>query len=182
MAISAEAKTSARTLGTFACMAGTIRAATPEDTDAIVEVGVRAWAPVFRSFAEVWGPELYARIHPNWEVEQAASIRTAVGDNPTWVTADGSRVTGFVNVTFDEAEQIGEIYMVAVDPDHQGEGLASQLTQHALAEMRARGMTLAVVGTGGDPGHAPARATYEKAGFKPFPQTYYAKLLDPPEG
>lgn len=30
-------------------------------------------------------------------------------------------------------------------------------------------MDLAIVATGGDPGHAPAGATYEKAGFTPAP-------------
>jgi len=34
-----------------------------------------------------------------------------------------------------------------------------------------------IVATGGDPGHAPARATYEKAGFTGCPQVWYAKLL-----
>jgi hypothetical protein len=39
-------------------------------------------------------------------------------------------------------------------------------------------MTLAVVATGGDPGHAPARATYERAGFTGCPQVWYARRLD----
>jgi hypothetical protein len=43
--------------------------------------------------------------------------------------------------------------------------------------MRARGLSLAIVATGGDPGHAPARATYEKAGFTGCPQVWYAKVL-----
>jgi ribosomal protein S18 acetylase RimI-like enzyme len=158
-------------------MAGKIRPSTPEDADAIVVMAVRAWAPVFRSFAEVWGPALYERMHPDWAAEQGAAVRAAIDENATWVTTDGETVTGFVNVTFDEAEATGEIYMVAVDPDRQGEGFASELTEHALDEMRARGMTLAVVGTGGDPGHAAARATYEKAGFTPFPLVHYARLL-----
>ena len=38
----------------------------------------------------------------------------------------------------------------------------------------ARGMGLA---TGGDPGHAPARRTYERAGFTGCPQVWYAKRL-----
>ena len=46
-----------------------------------------------------------------------------------------------------------------------------------LEEMRARGLDLAIVATGGDPGHAPARRTYEKAGFIGSPQVWYAKLL-----
>ena len=43
--------------------------------------------------------------------------------------------------------------------------------------MREHGAVLAVIGTGGDPGHAPARAAYEKAGFRPFPQVRYYRML-----
>jgi hypothetical protein len=34
------------------------------------------------------------------------------------------------------------------------------------------------VGTGGDPGHAPARAAYESFGFTLLPSARYLKLLD----
>ena len=47
--------------------------------------------------------------------------------------------------------------------------------------MRRRGITLATVATGGDPGHAPARRTYEKAGFTSFPQVLYSRILAPDE-
>ena len=75
------------------------------------------------------------------------------------------------------ADRSAEIYMIAVDPAVQRRGVASLLTEHALDEMRTRGMDLAIVATGGDPGHAPARATYEKAGFTPCPQVWYSRLL-----
>jgi ribosomal protein S18 acetylase RimI-like enzyme len=86
-------------------------------------------------------------------------------------------VAGFVNVIFDYESRVGEIYMIAVDPDYQRRGLATLLTQHAISEMRSRGMTLAIVKTGGDPGHAPARATYERNGFIALPQVLYSTLL-----
>jgi hypothetical protein len=37
-------------------------------------------------------------------------------------------------------------------------------------------MSVAMVETGGDPGHAPARRTYEKAGFGLFPTARYFNL------
>ena len=43
------------------------------------------------------------------------------------------------------------------------------VTLRALTEMRARGVPLAVIGTGGDDGHAPARALYERHGFTGLP-------------
>lgn len=38
-------------------------------------------------------------------------------------------------------------------------------------------MKLAIVGTGGDPGHAPARRSYEKAGYIGLPIVRYYKDL-----
>lgn len=155
----------------------TVRPFTTADADAVVEISLRAWAPVFASFEAILGADLYARVHPDWHRDQAASVRRALDDHDTWVAELDGRVVGFVNVTFDDDERSGEIYMIAVDPATQRRGIASMLTDVALDAMRARGLDLAIVATGGDPGHAPARATYEKAGFTACPQVWYAKLL-----
>lgn len=147
------------------------------DTDRIVELSLAAWAPVFASFREVLGADLYERVHPDWQVAQAASVRDALDRHDTWLSITDGEASGFVNVVFDHAERSGEIYMIAVDPAHQRLGIASRLTEHALDEMRGRGLDLAIVATGGDPGHAPARRTYERAGFTGCPQVWYAKRL-----
>lgn len=47
----------------------------------------------------------------------------------------------------------------------------------AEQELRRAGMTTALVETGGDPGHAPARALYEHLGFTPLPAVPYFKDL-----
>lgn len=147
------------------------------DEPAIIDLSLRAWAPVFESFRALLGGALYERIYPDWRTEQAASVRTALADNDTWVSVDGDRPTGFVNVIFDESAGSGEIHMVAVDPDAQRRGIGGHLTDLALEQMVARDLTLAIVATGGDPGHAPARRTYERAGFTPFPQVWYSRIL-----
>ena len=143
----------------------------------VVELSLEAWAPVFDSFRRMLGEELYRRVHPDWKLHQAASVRDALERNETWVAVAQGTVVGFVNLIFDADERSGEIYMIAVDPAAQQQGVATQLTEHALGEMRARGLDLATVATGGDPGHMPARRTYEKAGFVGVPQVWYAKLL-----
>lgn len=51
------------------------------------------------------------------------------------------------------------------------------LTEFALDWMKSAGMSIAMVETGGDPGHAPARHTYEKVGFKMFSVARYFKKL-----
>jgi GNAT superfamily N-acetyltransferase len=155
-----------------------IRALSPDDIDVVVGLSVRAWQPVFDSFRELLGQRLFERFYPDWRVDQATSVRDAIGANTTSVAVVDGTVAGFVNVIIKPVDASGEIYMIAVDPDHQQRGIASALTNWALDEMRRHGVTLATVGTGGDPGHAPARRTYEAAGFTPWPHVTYVKLLD----
>ena len=88
----------------------------------------------------------------------------------------GSTV-GFVAVKLHSDSSMGEIYMVAVDPDFQGHGIGSTLIEFALSWMKDAGMSIAMVETGGDPGHAPARRTYEKLGFGLLPIARYFKKL-----
>jgi len=67
--------------------------------------------------------------------------------------------------------------MLAVEPDHQAGGIGTALTGFALESLKDAGMTTAMVETGGDPGHAPARRTYERAGFTLLPIARYFKDL-----
>jgi ribosomal protein S18 acetylase RimI-like enzyme len=73
---------------------------------------------------------------------------------------------------------MGVIDIIGVDPDFHRRGIATGLTRHALVHMRRCGMDIAAIGTGGDPGHAPARAAYEALGFTLLPSARYLKLLD----
>lgn len=113
----------------------------------------------------------------DWEVTQETDVRRACHAYATWVVEHLGVVAGFVAVDLPDGEPHGEIYMVAVDPGAQGQGFGRQLTDFALEQMRTAGRTLAIVRTGGDPGHAPARATYERAGFTNLPGAQYFRLL-----
>ena len=94
-----------------------------------------------------------------------------------WVAIDAGCTVGFVAVKCHAALSMGEIYMLAVDPDYQRRGIGTALTAFALERMRDAGMSVAMVETGGDPGHAPARHTYEKVGFGLLPIASYFKKL-----
>jgi GNAT superfamily N-acetyltransferase len=67
--------------------------------------------------------------------------------------------------------------MLAVDPAAQGEGVGTVLTRTATDWLRASGMRVAMIDTGGDPGHAPARRVYEKAACTLLPVARYLKAL-----
>jgi ribosomal protein S18 acetylase RimI-like enzyme len=156
-----------------------LRPVRAEDVDQVVALALRAWAPVHASMAAVLGSRLTARIHPDWAAGQEGGVRAVCADPETDVTVavDGAAVLGFVAVVRSGAA--GEIDMIAVDPAAQRRGVGRALTEHALDQLRAAGCTLAVVDTGGDPGHAPARALYEAAGFTGLPLVrYYHPLID----
>jgi GNAT superfamily N-acetyltransferase len=75
-------------------------------------------------------------------------------------------------------QRMGEISMLAVDPDHQGRGIGTALTEFALAWLKEAGMVIAMVETGGDPGQAAARRTYERAGLAKLEIGRYFKTLE----
>ena len=158
-----------------------IRAFTHIDTEEVVELALRAWAPVFKSFETVLGTPLYLHMFPDWQTYQSSSVRDALAKNESWVVADAERIAGFVNVIVKEDVNEGEIYMIAVDPNQQKQRLGAMLTEFAVQELERCGVDLVTVGTGGDPGHLAARRTYEAAGFTPFPQVTYYKLLKQPK-
>lgn len=94
-----------------------------------------------------------------------------------WVAEAGAAVAGFVAAQVDAERLIGEIVMVAVDPGWQGRGDGGALTEFATRWLQKQGMRVAMVETGGDPGHAAARHVYERAGYQLLPVARYFKNL-----
>jgi GNAT superfamily N-acetyltransferase len=152
----------------------------PVHLDAIVRLSLRAWSPVFDSIRNAMDADLYRAFYPeDWRASQQKAVEDvcAAENMNVWVALDNKSVVGFVVAKRDSESGMGEIYMIAVDPDHQGHGIGSMLIEFALAWMKDAGMSLAMVETGSDPGHAPARHTYEKLGFRLGPVARYFKKL-----
>ena len=160
----------------------------PQQIDAVIRLSLRAWTPVFASLQNVMNADVYQAFYPDhWRVSQQKAVEEvcAAEDNNVWVAKvfdrrkvnDAGSTVGFVAVKLDTESRMGEIYMVAVDPDCQGHGIGSALIEFALDWMKDAGMAIAMVETGGDPGHAPARHTYEKVGFGLLPVARYFKKL-----
>lgn len=158
-----------------------IRPYTPADLPALHAIRTAAFAPVFASFRSIVGPEIAALGLATAEQEQGdlldAIARPDSGHTIAIAEANGAPI-GFVSWKPNVAPGIGEITLNAVHPDHGGKGLGTALYEHALAALKAAGMQLATVGTGGDASHAPARRAYEKVGFSVhIPSIYmYRKL------
>ena len=148
--------------------------------DAVIRLSLRAWTPVFDSIQKAMDADVYRSFYPdNWRVSQQKAVEEvcAAADTNVWVAVDAGSTVGFVVVKLHSEDSMGEIYMIAVDPDFQGHGIGGALIEFALDWMKEAGMSVAMVETGGDPGHAPARHTYEKAGFGLWPVARYFKKL-----
>jgi ribosomal protein S18 acetylase RimI-like enzyme len=158
----------------------TIRPYREADEPAVVRLSLRAWTPVHDSIRDVVGDEIFGRLYrDDWRHQQQEDVEKALRDekHEVWVAEVEGEVVGFATAVVDAATRMGEIFLVAVDPDFQGRGLGTQLTDVATGWLRDAGMALAVVSTGGDMGHAPARRTYEKAGYTAMPAVHYFKAL-----
>ncbi len=157
-----------------------IREYRPADAQAVVDLSLRAWAPVFASLERILGPELFTRLHGAWRGYQETAVRAELADGAVhaWVAETGPEVIGFVTATVRDPQRgLGEIGMLAVDPGAQERGVGTALTEFATDWLRGSGMQVAMVETGGDPGHAPARRVYQEAGYTLLPVARYFKAL-----
>lgn len=160
-------------------MTTTIRTYEPSDEEATVLLSLRAWEPVFAAIEQLIGSELLFLLRGEWRADQAKQVRDVLADpaNRVWVAEIDGEAVGFVATMLHHATRIGEIHMIAVDPRHQGGGIGTALTGVATDWFQASGMRVAMIETGGDPGHAPARRIYEKAGYRPLPAVRFFKAL-----
>jgi ribosomal protein S18 acetylase RimI-like enzyme len=157
-----------------------IRSIEEVDIEAVVQLSLLAWEPVFLSMEHILGRSIFAQIYPDWLTTQRALIESVCKDEEkysTYVAEAEGAVLGFIAYTTDSAEKTGEVELLAVHPENQNHGIGTELNKFVLNMMRESGVRLAVVGTGGDPAHAPARRCYEKAGFTGLPIVRYYQDL-----
>jgi GNAT superfamily N-acetyltransferase len=157
-----------------------IRPLRANDLEPLEELAVLAWEPVFASVHTVLGPQIDAILHPDWRQRQRDEVRRHCAETPgeiTLVAEVDSVVTGFIAYALDHDTRKGVVDLLAVHLDYQNRGIGTELNRIVIERMREAGMRIAIVGTGGDPGHAPARRTYEKAGYTRFPIVHYYQAL-----
>ena len=110
----------------------------------------------------------------HWHPEQGGLTVDDVRDRMAepWFNADGfrlhhreGRLTGFcwTKVHPDHAPPLGEIYVIAVDPDFGGRGLGGPMTLAGLEWLSDRGLTVGMLYVESD--NHPANAVYRRIGF-----------------
>ncbi|HYZ38582.1 MAG TPA: mycothiol synthase, partial [Pseudonocardiaceae bacterium] len=134
------------------------------DEAAVVRVNKRAFA---------WHPE-----QSRLDTRELALLETQPWFDPKGfllAVDPGDRLLGF-HWTKMHPDGLGEVYVLAVDPDAQGSGLGGALTVAGLASLRERGAPEAMLYVDAD--NAAALATYRKLGFTHH-HTDVEFLLDP---
>jgi ribosomal protein S18 acetylase RimI-like enzyme len=158
-----------------------IRPYVADDLDCVIDITLQAWEPVFKSFQNLLGTDMFTIVYPDWREEKRRQLTSQCarehGETINVAVKDG-KVVGYAVYYCNTKTAIGEISHNAVDPLFQNQGIATTMYKSCLDDMKARGMRCVMVSTGGDPSHAPARCAYEKAGFdKSIPGVNYYQSL-----
>ncbi len=156
-----------------------VREPVVDDAMALGRVHVRAWQAAYggglmpADYLEhlsadergaMWASALAGPAHPK--------RARYVGD------ADGE-VAGFIVVgpeDDDIAAPRGQVFVINVDPDHWGSGIAGELFAAGIAALESFGFESAVLWV--LPGNARARAFYERRGWSPDGSTKTETILD----
>jgi ribosomal protein S18 acetylase RimI-like enzyme len=156
-----------------------IRALGEDDIPDLVKWSLLSFKPIFNSFERILGPHIYPVVYPDWRQSQSEGVESVCRSDKidVWVAETDGKVVGYVAYELHDDDKSGEVQLLAVHPEYQNDGIGTALNEFALEKMREAGMRIAVVGTGADESHAPARRSYEKAGYTGLPLVrYYQKL------
>ena len=160
-------------------MSPTLRKACLDDAHGIAVVAVTAWQEAYRGLMP---DELLAQ-QKSVEKREARfrEVLTSLDESErrTWVCEDEGTIIGYCSTgpsrDDDVGEGVAEVYAVYFLPERWGAGLARPLQDHALADLRERGLrevTLWVLTT-----NDRARRFYEKAGFALDVESVVKELL-----
>jgi ribosomal protein S18 acetylase RimI-like enzyme len=149
-----------------------IRPFKDSDINDLIALTLLAFEPIFISFEKILGPRIYPVIYPDWRKRQQEGVNKI----SLWVAEVDEKVLGYIAYELYDATS-AEVQLLAVHPEYQNHGIGTQLNTFVLEKMKEAGMKLAIVSTGGDESHAPARRSYEKVGYTALPLVKYYKDL-----
>ena len=157
-----------------------VREAQEADLEALQNLVELAFVPVFESFLNIMGKAIFDALYPDWRALQRKLVVDFYHDDgaEVWVGEFDKRPVGLVVLRANQETKHSEVEFLAVHPDTQNMGVGAELNDFALRRLTELGMVLVEVGTGGDVSHAPARRSYEKAGYTAVPLVRYFKVLE----
>ncbi len=156
----------------------TIRPYAKEHKQTVLDLTLEAWTPVFEKTRQDVPSFAYDAFYPNgWQTRQLSDVGTLLDTDPQdiWLAWLGEQAAGYLGIKLHPEDQMGEIYIIAVSPRFQRQGISTRLMTFAEDHIRHAGMKMIMVETIGDRGHEPARRSYEAFGFEPWPVARYFK-------
>jgi GNAT superfamily N-acetyltransferase len=150
------------------------------DRTQVLALSMRAWNPVFSMLEPAVPAYVYKAFYPHgWQTRQTGDIEAILDGEGALVgvAATHETILGWVGIHLHPKDRMREIYILAVDLAHQRQGVGTALMDAAIKTMRDAGMEIVMVETGDDPGHAPSRGAYERAGFERWPVARYFRKL-----
>lgn len=147
-----------------------------EHLEDCVRIALTVWDGIHDAYSDALGKELHDAVMVGWKERLADEIAEQQRTRRSFVAMLDGKVVGFCACRLEG--ELGIVGYNGVDPQYRGNGIASLMYGRLFEEMKAMGAKHARVMTGGDPGHAPARKAYEKAGFEKHltSVTYYKEL------
>jgi GNAT superfamily N-acetyltransferase len=139
-----------------------IRRATIADAAAIARLHVRASQWAYRGLM----PDAHLAAQSVDAREAKWRALLADGSRHCFVAEQDARLLGFAECGPAEAEAgAGELYAIYLEPDVVGGGIGRALHDAALADLRSRGFSRAILWT--LDGNVRAQRFYERAGWRP---------------
>ncbi len=133
---------------------GANQAVRSEQRAAVLELSVRAWAPVFPLTRSAVPEYVYDSFYPDgWKARQLADMAIGLDEEPENVDLafDGEALDGWACTRLHPEDHMAELHVLAVDPHRQRQGVGSALVGRVYDRARAAGMRMFMVETAATP-------------------------------
>jgi ribosomal protein S18 acetylase RimI-like enzyme len=146
-----------------------IRPFAEPDLETLIDLTIATFGPFYEGHVRaLYGDELFRLHHGQWEQDyrdEVASLHEPEAGRRVAVAEDDGAIVGYVAWKVGEPSNHGLISMLAVDDAHRRKDVGRQLSIHAIADLKARGVEVVGVFTGNDRFHEAARGLYESLDF-----------------
>ena len=145
-----------------------IRPYKKDDLEIMVQIAYKAWAKIFEGFRKDLGEDLYNILYNIPSQDKRVQLTNFMEKYPDWcfICERNGKVVGFATFYLDNDRKVGLLLNNAADPECGEKGVGQEMYQAVFERFKAEGMRAAMVTTGLDDAHGPARKAYERAGFK----------------
>src|SRR5699024_7827900 len=141
----------------------------PQHRAALLDLALRAWEPTVPALEADVPAFVYRASYPNgWREQQLDDLGEVLDSESADIddASDDGRPAGWSCTQLHPEDRMSEVDGRDVDPDCHRRGIGTALMERSFARACEAGMTMVMVETGDDDGHAAARSAYESTGFE----------------